>query len=55
MLIVDPNRGNRAAFNRRMAGAGFRLEEIDLSGAPGGADGYRGRLLRYLRDDAAGT
>ena len=54
VLIVDPNRGNRAAFNRRMAGAGFRLEEIDLSGAPGGADGYRGRLLRSLRDDAAG-
>ena len=49
VLIVDPDRGNRSAFNRRMAQAGFALEESRLSPlAPGGA-AYRGRLLRYLR------
>ena len=58
VLIVDPNRGNRAGFNRRMAVAGFTLDETDLSqrdtsGGGGGTrlaiDGYKGRLLRYVR------
>lgn len=48
VLIVDPNRGNRPAFNRRMADAGFRMDETRLDSAPGAA-AYRGRLLRYLR------
>jgi predicted nicotinamide N-methyase len=52
VLIVDPNRGNRAAFNRRMAHEGFALEEIDLSRAPAGGEAYRGRMLRYLRAEA---
>jgi predicted nicotinamide N-methyase len=54
VLIVDPNRGNRAGFNRRMAVAGFTLDETDLSqretgSSRTGVDGYKGRLLRYLR------
>jgi predicted nicotinamide N-methyase len=49
VLIVDPNRGNRAAFNRRMVQAGFTLEETDLSGAQAGGEPYRGRMLHYRR------
>lgn len=46
--IVDPDRGNRVAFNRAMAVAGFRLREerLDRAGMPG-AGAYKGRLLRY--------
>lgn len=48
VLIVDPNRSNRAAFNRRLALLGFELSESMLSA---GADEpvYRGRLMRFLR------
>lgn len=49
VLIVDPDRGNRSAFNRRMANAGFVLEESRLSRLAPADDAYRGRLLRYLR------
>ncbi len=51
VLIVDPNRGNRAAFNRRMQAAGFDLRQTVLGSSVGAADGvvYRGRLLRYRR------
>lgn len=52
VLIVDPNRGNRAAFNRRMADAGFRMDETRLDAAAPGAAAYRGRLLRYRRTAA---
>jgi SAM-dependent methyltransferase len=51
--IVDPDRGNRPAFNRAMAGHGFGREELRLGHAlPVGAGtlpGYKGRLLRYRR------
>ena len=51
--IVDPDRGNRPAFNRRMALAGFSLREerIDQP-ARAGAPAYRGRLLVYRRREA---
>jgi predicted nicotinamide N-methyase len=52
VLIVDPNRGNRAAFNRRMAAAGFTLTEIDLSEALVDELPYKGRMLRYVREAA---
>jgi predicted nicotinamide N-methyase len=54
VLIVDPNRGNRPAFHRRMAAAGFSLEEISLG--PPWVDGpaYRGRLLHYRRQAGSG-
>jgi predicted nicotinamide N-methyase len=48
LLIVDPNRGNRAAFGRRMAGLGFGFSEVLLSAEMGRPD-YRGRLMRFVR------
>lgn len=49
VLIVDPNRGNRSAFNKRMADAGFELEEINLSHSVKHGMPYKGRMLRYQR------
>ncbi|HJW12063.1 MAG TPA: SAM-dependent methyltransferase [Albitalea sp.] len=53
--IVDPNRGNRPAFNRQMAGHGFamREERIDAPEA-GSVAAYKGRLLIYRRVGAHG-
>jgi predicted nicotinamide N-methyase len=49
--IVDPDRGNRSAFNRHMAGLGFALTEMRLDrAASAGWAAYRGRLLSYQRD-----
>ena len=48
--LVDPDRGNRPAFNRLMAADGFerREERLDaVAGATGAA--YKGRLLVYHR------
>lgn len=51
--IVDPNRGNRAAFHRAMADHGFMLCERPLAtAATPGRPAYRGRLLRYRRGTA---
>jgi predicted nicotinamide N-methyase len=48
--IVDPDRGNRSAFSRRMAGAGFALREERLDTvAVLDAAAYKGRLLVYSR------
>ncbi len=48
--IVDPDRGNRPAFNRRMAGAGFVLAEERLdAAATDSSPAYKGRLLVYAR------
>jgi predicted nicotinamide N-methyase len=48
--LVDPNRGNRAAFNRRMGALGFRLEEERLAiPASAGRPVYAGRMLSYRR------
>ena len=48
--IVDPDRGNRPEFSRRMAGHGFALceERLDVA-ARAGTPAYKGRLLRYRR------
>jgi predicted nicotinamide N-methyase len=48
--IVDPDRGNRAAFSRQMAGQGFALREerLDRVASPG-IDAYKGRLLSCCR------
>jgi predicted nicotinamide N-methyase len=48
LLIVDPNRGNRSAFGKRMAGLGFEFSETLLSADAGRPD-YRGRLMRFVR------
>lgn len=49
VLIVDPNRGNRSAFNRRMALAGFALTETTIVAPLHDGSPYRGRLLHYRR------
>jgi predicted nicotinamide N-methyase len=48
--IVDPDRGNRPAFNRRMASEGFILgeERLDAAATPS-TPPYKGRLLVYAR------
>jgi predicted nicotinamide N-methyase len=48
--IVDPDRGNRSAFNRQMAAEGFSLHE-DLLHRPAslGVPAYKGRMLTYRR------
>ncbi len=53
VLIVDPNRGNRSAFNRRMAQMGYALEEIALQQPLADGAAYRGRMLRYRRQSSA--
>jgi len=48
--IVDPDRGNRAAFNRHMAASGFERDEIPLwRAAVEGVAAYKGRCLVYRR------
>ncbi len=49
--IVDPDRSNRAAFNKRMAAQGFfmREERLDTVASETLA-AYKGRLLTYRRD-----
>ncbi|MDK2123444.1 class I SAM-dependent methyltransferase [Parachitinimonas caeni] len=49
VLIIDPNRGNRSAFNRQMARYGFVLSESALDGALSDGSAYRGRLMHYRR------
>lgn len=47
--IVDPNRGNRPAFTRALAALGFGVSETMLQG-----EGYRGRLMRFVREGECG-
>ena len=48
--IVDPDRSNRPGFNRRMAAAGFSVQDERLDRAGTAAlKGYKGRLLTYRR------
>ncbi len=50
VLIVDPNRGNRPAFSRRMRELGFELDDSPLRSAAQARQGrYSGHLLRYRR------
>ncbi len=44
VLIIDPNRGNRAPFHRHMRAMGFELSETLIIEVD-----YRGRVLRYQR------
>jgi 2-polyprenyl-3-methyl-5-hydroxy-6-metoxy-1,4-benzoquinol methylase len=50
VLIVDPNRGNRNAFNRCMAQRGFALTESRLDAPLHDGSAYLGRLLHYRRE-----
>jgi len=48
--IVDPDRGNRPAFNRQMAAQGFACHEDSLNRpASPGVPAYKGRMLTYRR------
>lgn len=49
VLIIDPDRGNRPPFVRRMAAMGFALTESRLSTPEDDGLPYKGRLLRFLR------
>jgi predicted nicotinamide N-methyase len=49
ILIVDPDRGNRPGFNRRMDALGYSRTETAVSSLPGGIEKYKGRLLRYVQ------
>ena len=49
VVIADPDRGNRAAFNRGMAGLGFERSERAVRALPGGGPPYKGRLLSFRR------
>jgi predicted nicotinamide N-methyase len=52
--IVDPDRSNRAAFNRHMAGQGFGVREERLDRAASAETAaYKGRLLVYQRSTPA--
>jgi 2-polyprenyl-3-methyl-5-hydroxy-6-metoxy-1,4-benzoquinol methylase len=48
VLIVDPDRSNRAHFNRHMALQGFVLTETRADCVQDGI-AYKGRMLRYWR------
>jgi len=45
LIIVDPNRGNRAAFQRRMLALGYALSETLIDQAS-----FRGRVLNFRRE-----
>jgi predicted nicotinamide N-methyase len=49
VIIVDPDRGNRPAFNRDMHALGFDRSEQKIVTLPGGGLPYKGRVLSYRR------
>jgi hypothetical protein len=49
VLMVDPNRGNRPAFSKHMAGLGFKLDDQPLRSLAHDTEKYSGHLLRYQR------
>jgi len=49
VIIVDPDRGNRPAFNRGMSGLGFERTELAVRALPGSGLPYKGRVLSYVR------
>jgi hypothetical protein len=51
--VIDPNRGNRAAFHKNMAQWGFVMHEQVLDhAAHDGLLAYKGRMLTYKRQGA---
>ena len=49
VLIVDPDRGNRASFTRHMEALGYSHQQTHITSLPGGEEPYKGRLLHYQR------
>lgn len=50
VLIIDPNRGQRSAFNKCMSGHQFDLTQSDIVLPLHDLTPYRGSLLNYQRD-----
>lgn len=57
VMIIDPNRGNRSPFHRRMAAMGYALHETPIRRLLSATESaYSGRLLHYRRiTSAAGS
>ena len=53
VLIIDPNRGHRSAFNKHMANNGFVLTETPIIAPMHDGTAYRGKQLHYRRGIAA--
>lgn len=53
IIIVDPDRGNRAGFNREMQRLAYAHTETRVSALPGDGAAYKGRILRYRKPTAA--
>ena len=50
VMIIDPNRGNRSPFHRRMAAMGFTLHETFIRRSRSETEGaYSGRMLHFRR------
>lgn len=49
VLIVDPDRGNRVSFSRKMDSLGYSHTETPISTLPGDGGKYKGRLLKYVK------
>jgi predicted nicotinamide N-methyase len=49
VIIVDPDRGNRAAFGRDMAALGFTLTMLSAERTLEDGVAYKGRFLRFTR------
>ncbi len=49
VVIVDPDRDNRSAFNRGMHALGFERSERAVHALPGSGLPYKGRVLSYRR------
>ncbi len=49
VIIADPDRGNRVAFNRAMEQLGFERSELKVTRLPASGLPYKGRLLSYRR------
>ncbi|HEX5286887.1 MAG TPA: SAM-dependent methyltransferase [Polaromonas sp.] len=52
VLIVDPDRGNRVNFSRKMDSLGYSHTETPISTLPGDGGKYKGRLLKYVKTSA---
>ena len=49
VLVVDPDRGNRVSFSRKMDSLGYSHTETRISTLPGDGGKYKGRLLSYRK------
>ncbi len=52
VIIVDPDRGNRNAFCRRMAAAGFSSVVSRAAATQQSGERYKGHFLHFCRDQA---